>query len=403
MLARTPPPSKAELTDKLVARLPLAGSDTAPPGDQYIVRDTILPGFFVRVGRKSTAWTAQADAIVDGKRKTFRTVLGRTDERKAAAARKAAKDWIIGVQAKSRLPAAKVPKGPTLQEAWAAYRRRLERLERQPGTIVFYEDILRGPLKHWLSTSLRELGDDPAKVARWHERETDARGPYRANGAARTLSAVYRYASKKLDTKLPPCPTLAIELNREGTSKGGMGLDELAAWANQLRTLSNPIRREFHLMTLLTGSRPDALARACWEHVDVKRRTLHFPSPKGGARRAFDIPLSRAMIRSLVRLRRAAHVLYPHSKWIFPAASYEGRLVEWKEDRHALSQWGRDLRKTFRTVAAVLEVPELFSQTLMNHKSSGVHNRYLVSGKLGNALRDAQEEISRAIMGSIGK
>jgi len=32
------------------------------------------------------------------------------------------------------------------------------------------------------------------------------------------------------------------------------------------------------------------------EHFDVGRRILHIPRPKGGAKRAFDIPLSRQMV-----------------------------------------------------------------------------------------------------------
>jgi len=186
-----------------------------------------------------------------------------------------------------------------------------------------------------------------------------------------------------------------------------MSLDDISAWAGQLRKLENPIRRELHLMILLTGSRPDALTKARWEHVNTKRRVLHIPEPKGGAKKAFDIPLSRAMVRSLRRVRDAGRYLFPRmpkqGPWIFPADSTTGHIQNWGEAREALSQWGRDLRKTFRTCAAELEVPELFSMALMNHSTSGVHNRYLAKGKLSRALREAQETISRAIIERVGQ
>lgn len=36
-------------------------------------------------------------------------------------------------------------------------------------------------------------------------------------------------------------------------------------------------------------------------HFSFHRRTLHMPRPRGDAKRAFDIPLSREMIRRLIR------------------------------------------------------------------------------------------------------
>ena len=77
-----------------------------------------------------------------------------------------------------------------------------------------------------------------------------------------------------------------------------MGVKDLPRWFAELENVGNPIRREFHLISLLSGSRPDALKKARWEHLNVKRRTLHIPKPKGGERKAFDIPLSRAMLRA---------------------------------------------------------------------------------------------------------
>ena len=50
---------------------------------------------------------------------------------------------------------------------------------------------------------------------------------------------------------------------------------------------------------------------------------LHLPRPKGGEKKAFDIPLSRPMMRSIVRLIRAARIIYPDQTefWLFPADS----------------------------------------------------------------------------------
>ena len=79
---------------------------------------------------------------------------------------------------------------------------------------------------------------------------------------------------------------------------------------NDLAALDNPIRREFHLFLLLSGSRPRALKHARIEHIDFRARILHVPRPKGGEAKAFDIPLSRAMILCLVRVLRLGRLLY---------------------------------------------------------------------------------------------
>ena len=104
----------------------------------------------------------------------------------------------------------------------------------------------------------------------------------------------------------------------------------------------NPIRREFHLFTLLSGCRPTALQEIKPGHVDFRRRMMHIPRPKGGAKRAFDIPLCREMILCLTRIIRFGRQMYPSQaeEWIFPADSASGHLVEQKEDRDTLSKWG---------------------------------------------------------------
>ena len=62
----------------------------------------------------------------------------------------------------------------------------------------------------------------------------------------------------------------------------------------------------------------------------------------GGEEKAFDIPLSRPMIRCIIRTIRLGRILYPEqaSIWLFPAESETGHLEEHKEDRGVLSPIG---------------------------------------------------------------
>jgi integrase len=217
----------------------------------------------------------------------------------------------------------------------------------------------------------------------------------------RTLRAIYNHARKTARQLPAENPVSAVDWNQEKRRDTGLGLHEIAAWMNDLAALDNPVRREFHLFLLLSGSRPDALKRAKIEHVDFRARLLHMPRPKGGEAKAFDIPLSRAMILCLVRVLRLGRMLYPtqSQNWIFPADSASGHLAEHKEARQTLAKWGNDLRQTYRTIAQAGSIAELDIHLLMNHSVAGVNAGYITRNKLlNNHLRWQQETISRHIL-----
>ena len=245
---------------------------------------------------------------------------------------------------------------------------------------------------------LKELADDPDRVARRHDAITENHGPYAANGSMRSLRAIYNHAWKKNKRLLPPDnPVDSVDWNPELRRDTGMGQRDLAVWFSELAALENPIRREYHLFTMLSGCRPTALKNAEPKHLDLCRRVLHIPRPKGGIKRAFDVPLSREMIVCLMRAIRYGRSLYPSQAetWIFPAESRSGHLEEHKEDRKVLSKWGNDLRQTFRTLAAAAGLSEVDAKLLMNHALAGVNAGYITRHKLlEDHLRKQQQAIS---------
>lgn len=82
----------------------------------------------------------------------------------------------------------------------------------------------------WLDTPLCELGTDPARVAKKHDEVTKENGPYIANGAMRTLRAIYNHA-RKTNKKLPSDnPADAVDWNEEKRRDTGMGVADLKGW-----------------------------------------------------------------------------------------------------------------------------------------------------------------------------
>lgn len=298
------------------------------------------------------------------------------------------------------------PGGVTLREAWQRYRdAHLSRKGRSDRTIESYRDHVERLFAEWLDTPLMDIADDPSRVAKKHDDISRENGPYIANGSMRTLRAIYNHA-RKTNRALPADnPVTAIDWNGEKRRNTAMGVGDLKVWFAELAALDNPIRREFHLFTLLSACRPAALKEVRPQHIDLRRRVVHIPRPKGGADRAFDIPLSRQMICCLMRVMRFGRKMHPTAatEWIFAADSATGHLVEQKEDRRTLSKWGNDLRQTFRTIATAAGVSEFDARLLMNHSIPGVNAGYITRHKLlENHLRNQQQAISDVAFSALG-
>ena len=390
---------RANLTDRTIDRLPPAMRG------QYVVRDEELRGFFVVVGARRKTFAVQGECWRDGKRHYKKVTLGRAGDMTTRDARVQAKAMLAKI-AKGELIVAP-PKPPpvadvTLGQAWARYRvAHLQRKERSEATIRGYADHIERVLADWLDTPLKVLGDNPRMVAERHDRITVASGPYAANGAMRTLRAIYNHA-RRLARDLPADnPTSGVDWNIQRRRDTAMGVEDLARWFREAGRLRHPIRREFHLFTLLSGSRPGALMQARVEDLDLQRRVLHIPRPKGGAKRAFDIPLSRPMIRCLIRAMRAGRILHREAAeiWIFAADSAPGHMIEHKDPRTRLFKWGNDLRQSYRTLGQAAGLSEIDMHLLMNHSVPGVNAGYITRAKLlGDHLRAAQEGLSEFII-----
>lgn len=397
------------LTDKNVTGLPYA------PGAQYKARDTELKGFFVLVGARTKAFFVQGDLREGGRRVRSVQVkvcdVGECNTRDARAKAKTLLGSIangVDPSEKKRAPAdeTKIGDVPTLRQAWERYKAlHLVRKNRSAKTVHHYADHVERLFKDWLDTPLSDLGEEPRLVSDRHDKITRENGPAMANGAMRSLRAIYNHA-RKTCRKLPPeNPIFAVDWNPEVRRDTALGMRDLPAWFEQVAAMENPVRREFHLLTLLSGCRPDALKRTPLTDLHLSERVLRIAAPKGGEAKAFDIPLSRAMLESIFRLLRLAAVIYPEASktWLFPSDAPSGHLEEHKEDRDTvLSHWGNDLRQSYRTLGQVAQISDVDIHLLMNHSFPGVNAGYITRSKLmADHLRQQQEKISQLVVGAV--
>jgi integrase len=346
---------RVPFSDRTLAALPLAVKG------QVVIRDSDLAGFFVRIGTRTKTYMVQGDLWTGGHRQSLSIRVGEVGKISARDARGKAK-ILLGSIADGVDPRPKpvpVPEpeesdnDPTLAQTWERYRDvHMRRKGRSDKTTLGYRDHVERLMGDWLRLPISVLGRQPDLVRARHDKLTKDHGPYMANAAMRSLRAIYNHARKAAHDLPPNNPVLAVDWNAEKRRDTAMGVSDLCPWFLQLYTLNNPLRREFHLLLLLSGSRLDAMKRTKVVDLDLRRRLLHVPRSKGGANRAFDIPLSRKMMRCVIRALRFGRLLYSKEAetFLFPADSRSGHLVEHKESRSDLSKWGNDLRQTYRTV-----------------------------------------------------
>jgi hypothetical protein len=268
---------KTTLNDKIIDRLPFSGKG------QYIVRDADLPGFFLIIGVRRKTFTVQAEFRRHGVRHTTRRALGTSADLTTRDARIMAKQVLARIASGdfAEQDIATKAANVTLGEAWDRYKIALERKDRSAATIAGYQDHVERVLKDWMKLPLKTLGENPRMVSDRHDKITRVSGPSAANGCMRTLRAVYNHARRSARMLPPDNPTMAVDWNEEKRRDTAMGSFDLPVWMDEAGRLRHLIRREFHLFTLLSGSRPGALKRAELKHFDFARRVLHLPRPKG--------------------------------------------------------------------------------------------------------------------------
>lgn len=336
-----------------------------PPEDrpQLIVFDTKLTGFGVVVGQRSTTF------IVNRRigKKLHREVLGawngRGGELDARAARKEALVRLGKLENKDQTPgkqkrASKT--GPTLAEACSMYTERLRKAGKRPSSIVTVEreigDRERSYLKRWLDRPLASITGKECRSR--HEQITLDNGPHVANRVLRELRVIWNHISKEAaagtiegmatGAVFPANPTIAVVWNKEGGTdeyverrREPIPWSNLPTWRTKVGGIENPVRRDYNIVCLLTGLRRNDAASMRWEHVNLTDepfdtrvwnankkaweavtlppRTVLRPSPKGGAKRSFSVPLSSELIKILARRRQDNAALYSNdSGWVFP-------------------------------------------------------------------------------------
>ena len=222
-----------------------------------------------------------------------------------------------------------------------------------------------------------------------------------ATAVARFVSTVFSFAQKR-NPLLAGNPVSAVStVDQKRHDLPVLAEEELPVWWDQVQNIHRGNHREAHLFALLSGLRRNTLVELQWSQLDLRRKCIRIVKPKGGEDRAFDLILSRAMIRCLWRARHVGRRLYPRhaERWIFvgPVGHVRG---------DALTKDGvlanHALRRTYATLGRSAGVPKDSIRRLLNHQGGDVTDHYIRQSGLGRLHAAEQETISASIVRALG-
>lgn len=379
---------KSKITQSLIER-----AATPEKGKSALYADSEMRGFYLIVTPTKRSFYVQS--LVNGKQ--VRTKLGDHPSMDAKQARDAARKMLVdmrsGANPNEERRKARA-RGITLRDALSLH---LTAKVLSPRTIEDYRYYCDQYLSDWLDKPLAELGADRSAMRERHRRITEKHGPTCADSTFRILRAIYNRGMRE-HPDLPPNPCINVDYHGLKRRKVDANADKLKTWGEAVLSL-NPVRRDLHLFMILSGMRRTSACEARIGDLDLGTKRLHVPKPKGGAQRAFDLPLSGPLADLLGQRQSESPRLHRKSPWLFPADSKSGHVAE--VTQHELDGLtGHALRHTYATLALQAGVPIAELKFLLNHAAGNVTMGYLNPSL--DHLRGYQEKASAYVLDALG-
>jgi integrase len=374
-------------------------------GRERIVRDGAIPGFLIRVGLRKRTFELRIE-----KPPKITVPVGHWPDLCAVEARRKAEDLWDKHRKGEALDDRPPRDDETIATTWPRFKKRLEDDGRSERTIDGYSDVVKRLSDRVKQRPLRELAGDPTIMEREVERIREVLrnkkrgGQAMATAAARFVSTLFNFACKRypsLRTLGDPCSAVST-VDPERDDLPALAEADMKEWWAKIQQLKREHHREAHLFCLLSGLRRNSLVELEWKHLDLKRRCILVPKPKGGRKKEFDLILSRPMIRCLWRARKVGRRLYPENakRWVF-AGSSNGHVRGDGLPKDGVMA-NHSLRRAYATAATNAGVDEDTVGKLLNHGGRSVTSRYIKTSYLGRMLAAAQEDISAHIVKAMG-
>jgi integrase len=251
----------------------------------------------------------------------------------------------------------------TLQEAWALTQQAMLNAGKSPATLRGHEISMRCHLAQFADMSLRELNQRRTELIQMHAALRNT--PAAANAAIVTLSTIWNQTAKVFPD-LGRSPTQAVTQYESRPRKFDVSPGAIRANAEAVRAIINPLRRLAFMALIHCPLRKNELASLQWD--DVLPDRLIIREPKGGAKRAYELPLSHQLGTIIADASAFRAEALPWGFWSLGSA--DGRIVNWNQ---ADVFTPHRFRHAYRSVAhATPGVGFLEAELLLNHRPEGL-------------------------------
>ncbi|MEX2673517.1 MAG: tyrosine-type recombinase/integrase [Phycisphaeraceae bacterium] len=344
----------------------------APPTEgRLVVHDTATPGLVLTVTAKgSRAWylykkidgkprrfkLADADVALEDARKLFYKELARFHDGKNPAAERRRRRQRV----------------TTLAELWTLYG---EERERTPRTITAETSLWKqvGAMDRRALDSIKV-----EDVAALHSRIGKKR-KVTANRVVQLVRRLFRFARRRR-LYTGDNPAEGLELYPERGRERYVKPSELPALLAAIDAEADPWPDYFRLL-LLTGARRSALAAMKWADLDLNAKTWAIPASDSKNKTGITVAL---VPEAVTRLERRLAASKENAKYVFPAPSKEGHVVNpyeaWKRIRDAAKMDNltmHDLRHTTGSYLAAAGVSAPMIGKALGHRSMSSTMRYM--------------------------
>ena len=300
-----------------------------------------------------------------------------------------------------------------------------------PGDLTFKQAAeIYLKAKQRSATTLKQYRRSLEKLAAWHARalwqisKAEVKAMFeklQETYEATTVSNVFKFFgyvwvhNDLVSDVSRPSPTMVLRdmWAKLGSRQAIIERADFALWWASLDTFGGQCAPAEHIATaatwamyfrclVLTGARRTEMRKAKWSDINLKRRVWTFTAEITKTGVALELPIGKRFADLLEAYRQTqSH----NDGYVFAAANgrclTDSMSLQFKRhiEAHGIPWSCHTLRHTFLTIATALKIPQEVRMSLVNHKPTSVHTKY-IHPEL-EVRRDAMAKIEAEIFGRV--
>lgn len=227
--------------------------------------------------------------------------------------------------------------------------------------------------------------------------------PSEANHLFAVARTFFRWAVKRRYIPHNPCEGMSLPSVRP-TRDRVLNDAELVSLFRAADNVGYPFGTIIQLL-VLTGQRRGEIAALRWQYIDEKQQTITLPASITKNTRQHTFPYGKRAARIFSQLSR-------NGDYLFPARGNSGNVFSgWSkckmgiDDTLSIAPWTlHDLRRTFATNLAALNVPPFVVERLLNHSSgtisgvAAIYNRHAYMDEMRDAISKWEDRLASLLL-----